>query len=108
MSKLSALTSTLSLPTLNQTSASACTMTQGSPDAPRCGFSARVVASLRALDVPFGHFDILQDQIVREGLKVWVLLLFAVLLPPPPPLTPPPPTTFQHNGANSCEQRWGS
>ena len=43
---------------------------QGSPDAPRCGFSARVVGTLRGLGVPFGHFDILEDQRVREGMKV--------------------------------------
>jgi len=43
---------------------------QGSPDAPRCGFSARVVSTLRGMDVPFGYFDILEDQAVREGMKV--------------------------------------
>ena len=43
---------------------------QGSPDAPRCGFSALVVSTLRGMAVPFGHFDILEDQAVREGMKV--------------------------------------
>ena len=43
---------------------------QGTPEAPRCGFSATVVAKLRSAGVPFGSFDILTDQAVREGLKV--------------------------------------
>lgn len=43
---------------------------QGSPDAPRCGFSAQVVQALRAAGAHFSHFDILQDHAIREGLKV--------------------------------------
>jgi Glutaredoxin len=43
---------------------------QGSPDAPRCGFSAQVVQALRAAGAEFSHFDILQDPAIREGLKV--------------------------------------
>ncbi len=43
--------------------------TQGSPDAPRCGFSAQVVQALRATGADFQHFDILQDNAIREGLK---------------------------------------
>lgn len=33
---------------------------KGSPDAPRCGFSRKVVDALRAQAIPFGSFDILQ------------------------------------------------
>ena len=43
---------------------------KGSPDAPRCGFSRRVADLLRQTGKPFGHFDILRDQDVRQGLKV--------------------------------------
>ncbi|KAH9933564.1 glutaredoxin [Epithele typhae] len=43
---------------------------KGSPDAPRCGFSRRIVALLRDQGVgSFAHFDILQDDAVRQGLK---------------------------------------
>lgn len=45
-------------------------ITQGSPDAPRCGFSAQVVQALQATGADFQHFDILQDNAIREGLKV--------------------------------------
>lgn len=42
---------------------------KGTPDSPQCGFSAKVVDALQAHDIPFGHFDILQDDDVRQGLK---------------------------------------
>lgn len=49
---------------------------KGSPDEPRCGFSRRVVEALRGsgcVDEPgkFGTFDILSDEGVRSGLKVF-------------------------------------
>lgn len=40
---------------------------KGSPDAPRCGFSRQTVSILRNHDVEFTHFDILQDEPVRQG-----------------------------------------
>ena len=43
---------------------------KGSPDAPRCGFSARVVKILRGHKASFGTFDILSDEAVRQGVKV--------------------------------------
>jgi glutaredoxin-related protein len=43
---------------------------KGTPDAPRCGFSSRTVAALRKSGVPFGHFDILSDEAVRQAAKV--------------------------------------
>ena len=43
---------------------------KGSPDQPRCGFSRRIVATLRDQNVQFAHFDILSDDSVRSGLKV--------------------------------------
>lgn len=42
---------------------------KGSPAEPRCGFSRRVVEALNAAGVKFGHFDILGDDDVRQGLK---------------------------------------
>ncbi|GFR41865.1 hypothetical protein Agub_g2646 [Astrephomene gubernaculifera] len=42
---------------------------KGTPDAPRCGFSRRVVEALKAEGVEFGSFDILQDEAIRQGLK---------------------------------------
>ena len=43
---------------------------QGTPSEPRCGFSRRVAGALAELKVPFGSFDILQDDEIRQGLKV--------------------------------------
>jgi len=40
---------------------------KGSPDAPRCGFSRQTVAILKEHQVKFTHFDILQDEAVRQG-----------------------------------------
>jgi Grx4 family monothiol glutaredoxin len=42
---------------------------KGSPSEPRCGFSKKAVAMLHSLNAKFGHFDILTDQSVRQGLK---------------------------------------
>ena len=42
---------------------------KGSPENPRCGFSSKVVGVLREDGVEFGHFDILSDEEVRQGLK---------------------------------------
>ena len=44
---------------------------KGSPDAPRCGFSRQIVEILQAEKVAFGHFDILTDEEVRQGLKTY-------------------------------------
>ncbi|XP_010686506.2 monothiol glutaredoxin-S17 [Beta vulgaris subsp. vulgaris] len=42
---------------------------KGSPDAPKCGFSSKVVNALKEEGVTFGSFDILSDDEVRQGLK---------------------------------------
>lgn len=42
---------------------------KGTPDFPQCGFSMRAVSILKALDVPFGTFDVLSDMEVRQGIK---------------------------------------
>lgn len=44
---------------------------KGIPDAPRCGFSSKVVNALREEGVTFGSFDILTDEEVRQGLKAY-------------------------------------
>lgn len=44
---------------------------KGTPDAPRCGFSSKVVNALREEGVEFGSFDILSDDEVRQGLKAY-------------------------------------
>ena len=42
---------------------------KGSPDAPACGFSARTVAMLQALETPFAAVDILPDPRIRQELS---------------------------------------
>eukprot|EP00197_Chlamydomonas_leiostraca_P001244 CAMPEP_0202885472 /NCGR_PEP_ID=MMETSP1391-20130828/41680_1 /ASSEMBLY_ACC=CAM_ASM_000867 /TAXON_ID=1034604 /ORGANISM="Chlamydomonas leiostraca, Strain SAG 11-49" /LENGTH=376 /DNA_ID=CAMNT_0049568719 /DNA_START=90 /DNA_END=1220 /DNA_ORIENTATION=- len=42
---------------------------KGTADSPSCGFSSKVVAALRALQVPFKTVDILADEALRTGLK---------------------------------------
>ncbi|ODV62419.1 PICOT family protein [Ascoidea rubescens DSM 1968] len=44
---------------------------KGTPSQPKCGFSRQVVAILRENKVRFGFFDILKDDSVRQGLKVF-------------------------------------
>lgn len=42
---------------------------KGTPEAPRCGFSARTVATLDALGAPFAAVDVLPDPRIREELS---------------------------------------
>jgi monothiol glutaredoxin len=42
---------------------------KGTPDAPSCGFSARSVAALKALDTKFAAVDILPDPRIRQELS---------------------------------------
>jgi monothiol glutaredoxin len=42
---------------------------KGTPDAPYCGFSARVVGALNALGVDYGALDILPDPRIRQELS---------------------------------------
>lgn len=44
---------------------------KGTPDAPRCGFSTKVVNALKEEGVEFGSFNILEDEEVRQGLKTY-------------------------------------
>ena len=42
---------------------------KGSPEAPACGFSARTVAMLEALETPFAAVDVLPDPRIRQELS---------------------------------------
>jgi monothiol glutaredoxin len=42
---------------------------KGTPEQPRCGFSARTVAALQALGTPFAAVDILPHPAIREQLS---------------------------------------
>jgi len=42
---------------------------KGTPEAPACGFSARTVAALQELGVPFAAVDILPDPRIRQELS---------------------------------------
>lgn len=42
---------------------------KGDPTEPKCGFSRQIIELLNSNSVQFGHFDILSDNEVRQGLK---------------------------------------
>ena len=42
---------------------------KGTPEAPACGFSARTVAVLQSMEVPFAAVDILPDPRIRQELS---------------------------------------
>jgi len=44
---------------------------KGDPENPRCGFSRKIVDILQQDAIPFQHFDILEDEEVRQGLKTF-------------------------------------
>lgn len=44
---------------------------KGTPSAPQCGFSRKLIALLRERRVRFGFFNILADEEVRQGLKAF-------------------------------------
>jgi monothiol glutaredoxin len=44
---------------------------KGTPDAPQCGFSMAVSNMLKILEVNFQGVDVLEDQNIREGIKVF-------------------------------------
>lgn len=45
--------------------------TQGSPDAPQCGFSNMACRILDAYGVPYGSRNVLADPALREGVKAF-------------------------------------
>jgi hypothetical protein len=46
---------------------------KGNPDAPRCGFSRKIVGMLKDQNIEFSHFDILTDEDVRQGQSLFCL-----------------------------------
>lgn len=44
---------------------------KGQPQMPQCGFSAKAVGALNALGVDYAHVNVLADQDIREGIKVY-------------------------------------
>jgi monothiol glutaredoxin len=44
---------------------------KGTPDAPRCGFSSLSVQILDQIEAPFVGVDVLQDDALRDGIKVF-------------------------------------
>ena len=46
-----------------------CLFMKGTPDAPQCGFSAQVVHILNQTGVEFETRDVLQDELLRQGIK---------------------------------------
>ena len=42
---------------------------KGSPSAPMCGFSAQTASILQSYKFPFGSFNILEDDDIRQGVK---------------------------------------
>ena len=44
---------------------------KGQPGMPQCGFSAKAVGALSALGVDYAHVNVLADQEIREGIKVY-------------------------------------
>tara|TARA_A100001388_G_scaffold266852_1_gene240337 strand:- start:76 stop:408 length:333 start_codon:yes stop_codon:yes gene_type:complete len=48
-----------------------CLFMKGTPDAPQCGFSMAVSNMLKILEVNFKGINVLENQDLREGVKVF-------------------------------------
>ena len=48
-----------------------CLFMKGTPEAPQCGFSMAVSNMLKILEVNFQGINVLEDQNIREGIKVF-------------------------------------
>ena len=48
-----------------------CLFMKGSPDAPQCGFSMATSNILKVLEVNFKGVNVLENQNLREGIKVF-------------------------------------
>tara|TARA_B100001063_G_scaffold201863_1_gene195430 strand:+ start:1148 stop:1480 length:333 start_codon:yes stop_codon:yes gene_type:complete len=48
-----------------------CLFMKGTPDAPQCGFSMAVSNMLKILEVNFKGINVLENQNIREGIKVF-------------------------------------
>ena len=52
-------------------SSEVCLFMKGTPDAPQCGFSMAVSNMLKILDVKFKGVNVLENQNLREGIKLF-------------------------------------
>lgn len=48
-----------------------CLFMKGTPEAPQCGFSMAVSNLLRILEVNFKGINVLENQSLREGIKIF-------------------------------------
>ena len=48
-----------------------CLFMKGTPDAPQCGFSMAVSNILKILEVNFKGVNVLENQNLREGIKIY-------------------------------------
>ena len=48
-----------------------CLFMKGTPDAPQCGFSMAVSNMLKILEVKFQGINVLENQDLREGIKIF-------------------------------------
>jgi monothiol glutaredoxin len=48
-----------------------CLFMKGTPDAPQCGFSMAVSNMLKILEINFTGINVLEDQSIREGIKIF-------------------------------------
>ena len=48
-----------------------CLFMKGTPDAPQCGFSMAVVNIFKILELNFKGINVLENQNLREGIKVF-------------------------------------
>jgi monothiol glutaredoxin len=44
---------------------------KGNAELPLCGFSSYAVKLLKACNVPFATIDVLQDDAIRQGIKIY-------------------------------------
>tara|TARA_Y200000002_G_C22092054_1_gene418998 strand:+ start:106 stop:438 length:333 start_codon:yes stop_codon:yes gene_type:complete len=48
-----------------------CLFMKGTPDAPQCGFSMAVSNILKILEINFKGINVLENQSLREGIKIF-------------------------------------
>ena len=48
-----------------------CLFMKGTPDSPQCGFSMAVANILKILEVNYKGINVLEDQNIREGIKIF-------------------------------------
>tara|TARA_B100000676_G_C17846381_1_gene715707 strand:- start:361 stop:696 length:336 start_codon:yes stop_codon:yes gene_type:complete len=48
-----------------------CLFMKGTPDAPQCGFSMAVSNMLKILEINFKGINVLENQSLREGIKIY-------------------------------------